>query len=116
MSLSFFSELIPYKYPLIPQIEYSEYFFRIVCNSYYNYIWDINKRIEDSEILNELPTNLLSDIQMERYYCSVKDSLLFKGDAGINLQLACSVFRLLKISRMEVAISALKGVTIIKCD
>lgn len=67
-------------------------------NSYYNYIWDINKGIEDSEILNELPANLLSDIQMERYYSSIKDSLLFKDNGVINLQLARSVFRLMKIS------------------
>jgi CRP-like cAMP-binding protein len=67
-------------------------------DDYFKYIWSISIGIDENEILNELPPNIVSDIQLFRYKHTLSDSSVFKDAAGnVNLPLARSILRLIHV-------------------
>jgi hypothetical protein len=45
---------------------------------YFNYIWFVNKGVDEEDLLKDLPYGLYSDIRLSRYSYLVKSCVLFK--------------------------------------
>ena len=68
-------------------------------SDYFAYIWSENQGLSEDLLLNELPTSLQADIQVARYGAVLRHSKFLKDsmDGHLNLHLARSVLRILKV-------------------
>jgi hypothetical protein len=72
--------------------------FKNQVEEYFNYIWFVNKGIEEKDLLDDLPFGLHSDIRLSRYSYLVKSCVLFKNASGrVDVQLSRSLLRIMEI-------------------
>jgi CRP-like cAMP-binding protein len=67
-------------------------------DDYFNFLWESNKENIDSEILKQLPSGIMSDVQAFRYSAAIGLSKIFNDSEGnLHTKLARTFFRNMEI-------------------